>query len=79
MNALSVYKINEKYLIIVNDNDVIKKLIEFSAERKCCRAQGVSLVKNSDINLFLNISLDQLVQEFGQPHVDIGSGFYIPA
>ncbi len=79
INTLSVYKINENYLITIDDGDIIQKLVEFSSDRKCRRIQGFSLIKNYDINQFLNINFNKLTEKIGQPHVDIGSGFYIPA
>lgn len=79
INALSVYGISENYLIIIDDGGVIQKLVEFSPDRKCHRIQGFDLIKNDDINQFLNINFNQLTGKIGQPHVDVGSGFYIPA
>ena len=79
VNALSVYKINDDYLITIDDGDVIKKLVEFSSDRKCRRVQGLDLIKNDDINEYLNLDFNKLKEKIGEPHVDIGSGFYIPA
>lgn len=78
-NSLSVYKINDNYLIIINDGDIVQELVEFSSERKCRRTQGLDLIKNDDINEYLNIDFNKLKEKIGEPHVDIGSGFYIPA
>ena len=79
INSLSVYKINDNYLIIINDGDIVQELVEFSSERKCRRTQGLDLIKNDDINEYLNIDFNKLKEKIGEPHVDIGSGFYIPA
>lgn len=79
INALSVYEIGENYLIIIDDGGIIQKLVEFSRNRKCCRIQGLDLIKDDYIEQFLNTDFDQLVKKIGRPHVDVGSGFYIPA
>ena len=79
INALSVYQISENYLITIDNGDIIQKLVEFSPDRKCYRIQGFDLIKNDDMNQFLNINFNQLIEKNGQPHVDVGSGFYIPA
>lgn len=79
INALSVYEISENYLITIDDGSIIQKLVEFSIERKCRRIQGFDLIKNCDINQFLNMNFNKLIEKIGQPHVDVGSGFYIPA
>mgnify|MGYP007084533744 CR=1 FL=1 len=79
INALSVYKINDNYLVTIDDGTIIKKLVEFSFERECQRVQGIDLIKNGDINQFVNTNFSKLKEKIGQPHVDVGSGFYIPA
>ena len=80
MNALSVYKNNGNYWIVISDAEgIVQKLIEFSPERKIGKVQGLDLLKSEDINLFLNMDIAELREKYGQPHVDIGSGFYIPA
>lgn len=79
INTLSVYKINEDYLIIIDDGDIIQRLVEFTSSRECCRIQGFSLIEIGDIRRFLNVAFNEVTEEIGQPHADIGSGFYIPA
>ena len=36
-------------------------------------------MENEDINQYLDKSLNELKENFGEVHADIGSGFYIPA
>lgn len=79
MNALSVYEDRNNYFVIIDDNDIIQKLVEFSPERKSTRVQGLDLIKCEDIKQFLDMDIDKLNKKYGQPHVDTGSGFYIPA
>lgn len=79
INALSVYEISGNYLITIDDGNFIQKLAEFSPDRKCHRIQGFDLIKDGEINQLLNINFSELTEKIGQPHVDIGSGFYIPS
>ncbi len=79
INTLSVYKIDGKYLVTINDGSIILKLVEFSSDRKCIRVRGFDLIKNRDIEYFLNMNINTLAEKIGQPHLDVGSGFYIPA
>ena len=79
LNSLSVYEIDNNYLVVVYDNDTAQKLVEFSSKRKCNRVQGMDLMKKDDIGQFLNMDAVKLKEKLGQPHADIGSGFYIPA
>ena len=64
-NVLSAYKVNENYLIIVADGEIVQKLVEFSSDRKCHRIQGFDLVNNSDISQFLNVDFNELTEEIG--------------
>ena len=79
INTLSVYKIDDNCLITINNGNFIQKLVEYSSDRKCRRVQGLDLIKSYDIEHFLNINFEDLAERIGQPHLDIGSGFYIPA
>lgn len=79
LNSLSVFQTDNTYTIVVEKNGVAQKIVEFSPDRKCRTAQGLTLVKNEDINQYLDMSLNELKEKFGEVHADIGSGFYVPA
>ena len=79
LNSLSVFRTNNTYTIVVEKNGMAQKIAEFSSDRKCRTAQGVVLVKDEDINRYLDKSLHELKEKIGEVHADIGSGFYIPA
>ncbi len=79
LNALSVFRTDNAYTIVVEKNGVVKKIVEFSLNRKCCAAQGLVLVRDEDINQYLDKSLSELKEKYGEIHADIGSGFYVPA
>ena len=78
LNALSVYKNGENYLIIVENGDN-QKLAEFSPDRICKCYKGIKPISDADVYQFLNIDFEQVTEKYGQPHVDVGSGFCIPA
>ncbi len=79
LNSLSVFRTNNTYTIVVEKNGMAQKIAEFSSDRKCRTAQGVVLVKDEDINRYLDKSLHEVKEKIGEVHADIGSGFYIPA
>lgn len=79
LNTLSAYEIDGSCLVVVEDGGVVQKIAEFSYERKCKRVQNINLIKAVDINQFLNMNVEDVKKMLGQPHADIGSGFYIPA
>ena len=78
-NPLSVYKVNNNYCVVIEDGHTVQKFVEFSDSRKCLSKQDIELIRDYDANKFLNNDFNKLIAEIGQPHVDIGSGFYIPS
>lgn len=79
LNSLSVFRTNNTYTVVVEENGTVQKLVEFSSDRKCRTVYGLVLVKNEDLNRYLDKSLNELKEKLGEVHADIGSGFYIPA
>lgn len=79
LNSLSVFRTNNTYTVVVEENGTVQKLVEFSSDRKCRTVQGLVLVKNEDLNKYLDKSLNELKEKLGEVHADIGSGFYVPA
>lgn len=79
LNSLSVFRTSNTYTIVVEENGVAQKIVEFSSDRKCRAVQGLTLVKNEDVNQYLDKSLHELEDKLGEAHADIGSGFYVPA
>lgn len=79
MNALSAYESGSNYLILINDGGIVQKLVEFSPERKNISTEELDLIQCEDINQFLGMDTAKLKEKYGQPHVDVGSGFYIPS
>lgn len=79
LNSLSVYRTDDRYKIVIEENVAVQKTVEFSSDRKNHNLQGLILIKNEDINQYLNMSMDEIKEKLGEIHADIGSGFYIPA
>lgn len=79
LNSLSVFRTNNTYTIVVEENGMAQKIVEFSSDRKCRNVQGLVLLKNENVNQYLDKSLNELKEKFGEVHADIGSGFYVPA
>ena len=79
INPLSAYEIGGNYWMTIDDGDTVQKLAEFSPDRTCLRTQGLRLIEINDICQLLNVSVDSLTEKLGQPHIDIGSGFSVPA
>ena len=39
----------------------------------------LEFIKDEELEHFLNLNFNEIIKKFGQPHVDVGSGFYLPA
>lgn len=75
INVLSAYKVNENYLIIVADGEIVQTLVEFSSDRKCHRIQGSDLVNNSVISQFLNVDFNELTEKIDQHMLMLAAAF----
>ena len=78
INALTVYKTEDNYFISIDYHDNYKT-VEFTFDRKCNQSNGLKLIKDEELEHFLNLNFNEIIKKFGQPHVDVGSGFYLPA
>lgn len=79
LNSLYVFKKDAIYLVVIEENSVAQKKVEFSLDRNYRNAVGITLLKSQNISQYLNLTLDEIVENFGEFHTDVGSGFYIPA
>lgn len=81
-NTLSVYSIDEDYLVVMedyNDHGVVQREVTFSTNRKCKKVKKLVLIPNYDVDQLIGMPFDELAELCGQPHCDIGSGLYIPS
>lgn len=80
LNTLNVYKIKNVFVITLYLNNSKQSVVEFSSDRTCnILNQNIKLLNEDEINQYLDVDINHLVNELGEPHADIGSGFYIPA
>lgn len=79
LNTLVVYKVDDTYYVIIKDySEKIQNIVEFSSDRQCLKDGGITLIKDTDLDKFLNTDFKELTDAIGEPHADIGSGFYTP-
>lgn len=79
MCGLSAYRSNENYLFSIIVNGDIVGEAEFASDRRIIRVESLELIKSDNIQKFTNMSFNSVKDMVGEPHVDVGSGFYIPA
>lgn len=77
--GLSTYKVNENFRVCIRQNDSSVGEVEFSSNRAVVRVKSIKLIPSDSNQSFVNKSLAAIEEMFGPPHVDVGSGFYIPA
>ena len=63
----------------MDENGIVKQLVEFSPERECIRTRRIDLIQVEDIKQLAKPNFEQVIEILGQPHGEIGGGFYIPA
>ena len=78
---MTAYYNGEENVVLIDrsDKDQAQKQIVFSSDRQCLYKQGMELVGNMDFAEFLDGEFADVTDKLGQPHTDIGSGFYIPS
>ncbi len=80
LNSLNVYKVKGNFIVSIYMNNSISNIVEFSCSRKSkILNNDIKLLADVDIDQYLGMNMDQIIYKYGQPHTDIGSGFYIPA
>lgn len=79
LNSLNVYKVDENYLITVYENGAYQEIALFFPDRTCKTIKNLKLIQDEEISQYIGMNINQIKEKYGQPHADIGSGFYIPA
>lgn len=77
--TLTAQKEQDRYIIQISQVGEKEKYIYFSDEREILKAKGVEPLKKEDIQIYVAKKFTDVVAQYGEPHADIGSGFYIPA
>ena len=76
---LSVYKMDEQYLVTIYKEGAERKACIFTIERDCSENYGISLIKNVSIEQFIGVNSSTVQLLLGEPHANIGSMSYTPA
>lgn len=67
------------YIITVSDVGVAKKTVHFSSCGEVLKTKGIKLLNIEDPQDFVGMEWSDIVAQYGEPHADVGSGFYIPS
>lgn len=78
-NALTAYKANNDYIFTATEYGSSEKYVIFNSERVPIVCNGFELIDDCNINNFAEMNFVDVEGMYGSPHVDIGSGFCIPA
>lgn len=77
--SIRVFQSNNGYTAYFLEEKRIAGSMSFSKDRQLLRNWNLEAINTDDAPDFLGKSLDEIVQNYGQPHADIGSGFFYPA
>lgn len=78
INALFVYETSRGRLVIIKESTEQKYAI-FDNHRQSCFCNDLELIKNEDFSQYLGRDYSCVQESIGKPHLDVGSGFFIPA
>lgn len=80
LNTINIYKDEEQFVGVVSDFKEVLGVVLFTADRKLLYSEGLKPIACDDkMEQFIGKSIDEIEEEFGEIHCDIGSGFFIPA
>ena len=77
--TLYVYKTNDGYKVYRYDNNHLSGTVRLDSDGSILRTWKTKLVQIDDPASLIGQSLTDITAQYGPPHTDIGSGFYIPA
>lgn len=77
--TLTAQKEQDRYIIKISQVGEKEKYIYFSGEREILKTKRVYPLKTEDIQIHVGKKFTDVVAQYGEPHADVGSGFYIPA
>lgn len=76
---LRVEKQEEKYVVTISRVGAKNKYIHFSEDRKVIKTKGVEPLKTENMQITVGMKMTDIIKQNGEPHADVGNGFYIPA
>lgn len=75
-------KANEKqgtFIITISKPGEKNKYVYFSEARELLKHEGIAPIEIKDTQELVGKEMTDIITLYGEPHTDIGSGFYIPA
>lgn len=76
--CLSSHRFGLRTFVAISDDNGVR-LVIFSENRTAVRTDGLGLVERKDLDSYLLMRMDVLIDSYGLPHADTGSGFSIPS
>ena len=68
-----------EYIITVSTMGEKEKVVYFSHERKVLKAKDIEPLRTENWQSLVGKSMTDIIEQYGVPHADAGSGFYIPS
>lgn len=77
--SLTAIEEDNVYIITISTVGEKDKTIHFSETRKILKAKGIKPLKTEEIQIFEGMDMAAVIEQYGEPHADTGSGLYIPS
>ncbi len=76
---IKVFFDEQVYTVVILRNFTVEKAVEYTPDRSVCYTKGLKPVSNIEIKPYLGHTLDQVEDDLGKYHVNIGSGHFMPS
>jgi len=77
LNTITVCKHNDGYVATISNGHAIKT-VSFTNNREVTSVENIELIEQNSFEQYVTKKYDEVIADLGEPHTDIGSGFYIP-
>ena len=77
--GISVYQTGTSYLVLTEYRGKATGMLEFTDERTLVKHEEILPPEITDIRILLGKTLEDVECEYGNYHVNTGSGFFIPS
>ncbi len=77
--SLTAIEEDNVYIITISTVGEKDKTIHFSETRRILKTKGIKPLKPEEIQIFEGMDMAAVIEQYGEPHADAGSGLYIPS
>ena len=77
--SLCTFNEEDNYLVVIHNGNNIQKVARYSPQRVLLESNGFTPIMMIDCAKYLHTRFESIVEQFGEMHLDTGSGSFIPS